>query len=70
MVKPILVFEEVGQVGLADYWLVQHPKSRFLRPSAKYDDPSMFSCCLDNRNMKVMSIMHSGQFWVSTQTFN
>ena len=54
MVKSILVFEEVGQVGLADYWLVQHPKSRFLRPSAKYDDPSIFLGRLDNRNMKVM----------------
>ena len=54
MVKSILVFEEVGQVGLADYWLVQHPKSRLLRPSAKYDDPSIFLGRLDNRNMKVM----------------
>ena len=72
-VKSILTFEKFGQVGFADLgsrlsrlWLVQHPENHFLRPSAKYDDPSIFSGRLDDRNMMVMSIMHSGQFWVST----
>ena len=73
MVKSILAFEEVGQVSLADLgsrlsrlWLVQHPENHFLRPSTKCDDPSIFSGRLDDRNMMVMSIMHSRQFWVST----
>ena len=49
MVKSVLAFEEVGQVGLADLgswlsrlWLVQHSKSHFLHPSTKCDDPRMF----------------------------
>ena len=69
MVKSILAFEEVGQVSLADLgsrlsrlWLVQHPKSHFLCPSTKCDDPSMLLGRLGDRNMMVMSIMHSGQF--------
>ena len=62
-------FDEVGQVGLANLgsrlsrlWLVQHPKSRFLRPSAKCDDVSMFSGRFDDRIMMMKSIMHFGQF--------
>ena len=73
MVKSILAFEEVGQVSLADLrsrlsrlWLVQHPKSHFLRPSAKYVQHPKSHFRLDDRNMKVMPIMHSGQFCVST----
>jgi hypothetical protein len=56
-VKSILIFEKVGQVGLADLenrlsrlWLVQHPRCRFPHPCARCDDPTMLS----------------GQFWVST----
>jgi hypothetical protein len=73
MVKCVLAFEQVGQVGLADLgsrlsrlWLVQHPKSRFPHPCAKCDDPGMLSGHLDDRNMMMMSIMLSRQFWVST----
>ena len=68
MVKFILAFEKVGQVGcrlgsrLSRLWLVHHPKSHFLQPSAKCDDPSVLSGRLDDRNMMVISIMHSGQF--------
>jgi hypothetical protein len=72
-VKSILTFEKVGQVGLADLenrlsrlWLVQHPRCRFPHPCARCDDPTMLSSHLDDRNMMIMSIMLSGQFWVST----
>jgi hypothetical protein len=72
MVKSVLAFEKVGQVGLANLenrlsqlWLVQHPKYRFPCPSTKCDDLSMLSGHLDDRNLMIMSIILSGRFWVS-----
>jgi len=77
MVKSILAFEEVGQVGLADvgrqlsqFRLIQRRKSYFLRPSSKSDDPSMLSDHLDDRNMMMKSLMPFGQSWVSTGTIS
>jgi hypothetical protein len=76
MVKFVLAFEKIGQVSLADLenrlrrlWLVQHAKYRFPCSSTKCDDPSMLSGHLFDRNLMIMSIILSGQFWMSTVFF-
>lgn len=76
MVQSIFAFDKIFEVSLADLgsrlsrlWLVQHLKSGFPRLNAKCDDPSMILGHLDDRNMMLMSIMLTGQFWVSTKRF-
>jgi hypothetical protein len=76
IVKSVIAFEKGGQVSLAHLenrlsrlWLVQHSKCRFPCPSTKCDDSSMLSSHLDDRNLMIISIILSGQFWVSTLPF-
>ena len=67
MVKSILAFEEVSQVGLAKPTLAgSTPEQSFSSSRHQFDDPSMLSGRLDDRNMMMKYIMHSEQLLVST----
>jgi hypothetical protein len=66
MMQSILAFDKVGQTGLASSGWVNPSKNCFIRPSSKWDDPNMFSDCLNDRNIMVESIIHFEKFRVTT----